>query len=71
MGGISEPLTDTMITALRDEAANAGDLDTIEECEMALGGMSGARADVAHMINWARAMDDSKPFVRVVADDYA
>lgn len=67
-----EPLTDDMIHALRDEAAARGDNLMVDSCDMALashGPIHFGREQCAKTINDARTMDDSKPFVRVVADE--
>lgn len=67
----TEPLTDTMIRKLRSEAAAAGDHEQVDLCDAALypsdeadreRGMEG----VCLAINSARAMDDSRPYVRVI-----
>jgi hypothetical protein len=65
---ITEPLTDAMIRALRDEAAAAGDTDMVTICDSALAGDDTAREDVADAINDDRAMDDERVMVRVVAE---
>jgi hypothetical protein len=78
----TETLTDSMIRAFLTGAGQAGDMEACRICEMALwgevdidhpgahaiDGMDQAAArSVAEMITSARAMDDSKPLVRVVA----
>lgn len=66
----SEPLTDSMIRTIRDEAAAAGDNLMVDSCDMALashGPVHVGRQACTEAINGARAMDNSKPFVRVVA----
>lgn len=63
----TETLTDDMIRALRDEAAAAGDLEMVAICDAALGfDDPRSRSGCARAITSARAMDDSRPFVRVV-----
>jgi hypothetical protein len=59
-------LTADMIQSLRDEAAAAGDEQMVRICDDAAAGSLDARGSCAACINVARAMDDSKPFVRVV-----
>ena len=61
-----ETLTDEMITALRSEAAAAGDVQMVEICDIASTGSLLARGTCAAVITDARGMDDSRPFVRVV-----
>jgi hypothetical protein len=61
----AETLTDDMIRTLRTEAGAAGDSDTVTACDAALDGDTDAAGDVARIITDARAMDDSRPFVRV------
>jgi hypothetical protein len=65
----TETLTDDMIRALRTEAGAAGDSETVTACDAALDGDADAAADVARIITDARAMDDSRPFVRVEASE--
>ncbi len=57
----TETLTDSMISQLRDEAGAAGDAELVAAID------AGDREAAAEAINNARAMDDSKPFVRVLA----
>lgn len=54
----TEPLTREMIVALYGEAGNAGDTETVDACELALSGDTDARAEVARVINDARASGD-------------
>lgn len=72
-----EPLTRGMIRMLQAEARNAADPDMIDACNHALAtdddGVDvttwiDARRRCATAINNARAMDDSKPFVRVTVE---
>jgi hypothetical protein len=63
----TERLTDDMITTLHSEAGAAGDSAMVAICEAALDGDEGSRVDCAEAITDARAMDDSKPLVRVAA----
>jgi hypothetical protein len=65
MNDTTETMTNTMISTLRDEANTAGDVSLVEACKAALLGNTAARCKCAGAINSARAMDDSKPFVRV------
>lgn len=71
----TEPLTRNMIRELQTEAYDAGDRELIDACNLALAtdddgvdhvAWSTARVACVAAINNARAMDDSKPFVRVV-----
>jgi hypothetical protein len=75
----TEPLTRDMILELRDDAGNAGDSEMVETCEDAMHYepihpewsreyWMDARRQCAAAITEARAADDSKSFVRVVAD---
>jgi hypothetical protein len=68
---VETKLTADMLRALRDEAGAAGDNTMLGMCDIALGRdldiRQGAREDCAAAITDARAMDDSTPFVRVVA----
>ena len=64
----TEALTATMLTNLRNEAANAGDTEQVAICERAQQGDAEARECCAAVITDARAMCDDTPFVRVVAD---
>jgi hypothetical protein len=43
-------ISDAQIEALRDEAAQAGDLAMVEVCELALEGNQGSRAECARVI---------------------
>ena len=63
----TEPLIISMIRTLRDEASNAGDDGAVWACDDALDGCEDGRTEVARIINAARGMDDSKPYVEVVA----
>ena len=54
----SDDVTDEQIAALRDEAAQAGDLDQVAICERALAGDAAARAECARVIDDAQAADD-------------
>lgn len=63
----TEILTDNMIRALRSEAAAAGDDGLVWACDDALDGKEDGREEVCQAINSARAMDDSKPYVRLAA----
>jgi hypothetical protein len=71
----AESLTRAMIRALQAEATNAANSELIDACNLALATdddgvdlqvWSAARQLCASAINSARAMDDSKSFVRVV-----
>jgi hypothetical protein len=64
----TETLTDDIIRTLRTEAGAAGDSETVTACDAALNGDADAAADVARIISYARAMDESRPFVRVWAE---
>jgi len=59
---LTETLTDEMIQALRVEAGAAGDTELVSLID------AGDREAAAEAINSARAMDDSRPMVTVVAD---
>jgi hypothetical protein len=64
----TEALTIDMIRTLRDEARLAADFETVTTCIRALcDGDTDAAADIAEIITAARAMDESRPFVRVEA----
>lgn len=65
--GPRETLTDKMIIDLHREAASAGDELLAAECSRALEGDLSARDTVADTVSEARGMDDSTPFIRVVA----
>ena len=54
----ADALTDDQIQALRDEAAEAGDLEQVAICDRALDLDTEARAECARVIDDARAMDD-------------
>jgi hypothetical protein len=45
---------------LRDEAATAGDLDTVQLCQRAIGGSGSAARRVASILLAAAAMDDDR-----------
>lgn len=71
----TEQLTRAMIRTLQAEAGNAGDSELIDACNLALATdddgvdavtWGAARHQCAAAINTARAMDDTKPYVRVV-----
>jgi len=55
-----DTLTNDAIEALRQEAAQAGDLLMVATCDLALGGDWGARTECADAIADARAQDDSE-----------
>lgn len=54
----SATITDTQISALRQEAAQAGDMKAVAICTRALAGSARARRECAKMIADARAMED-------------
>jgi hypothetical protein len=60
----TETLTDSMIEALRTEAAQAGDMEMIETCDAALAGDATEIACVLRVVNGAR--EQGEP--RVVAE---
>lgn len=57
----TDDLTDEQITALRSEAAAAGDPEMVDACDRALDGDGGARRNVVAAINDARAAADDEP----------
>ena len=69
----TEPLTDEMIRALHREAVEHGDDEMADECGDALdaridpGVRRVCRVSCAGAINAARAMDEARPYVAVVA----
>ena len=60
-GGLGTPraswggMTDTQIKKLADEAAQAGDLEQVAVCELALAGSASARAECERVVRAARA----------------
>lgn len=72
-----ETVTDEQITALRDEAGEAGDLEQVAICEIALGTeppteeyptRASAAAECARVLSDAAAQDD-RPYVVATGDD--
>lgn len=61
----TEKLTLDMIRALRGEAGSAGDLELYNICDNLVNGKGCEYGYVLEAINSARAMDETKPFVRV------
>lgn len=57
----AETITNAQITALRNEAAEAGDLEQVTICNRALSGNDEARAECARVIADAEAMDNEAP----------
>lgn len=59
----TETLTDSMIEALRTEAAQAGDMEMIETCDGALAGDLVELACCARVINGAREQGEPRVVV--------
>jgi ABC-type transport system involved in cytochrome bd biosynthesis fused ATPase/permease subunit len=54
----AQPVTDSQISSLAKEAANAGDNAMVKICGRALSGNKAARTECARVLMAARAMED-------------